>query len=335
MTQQEIDRLVNPAHIDLLTASLRSPSAHNAQPWKIKPLPDHKTYELHYDHNDYLPDDPDDRDAYLTMGAFVETMVLSAPNFKLEVIVKPKLKRNGDDLFVAEVIIQELDPKKPVDPLSTYVAKRNTNRNHYSKEPLTPELEAALTKLGNTLIDPPILKDVLTEASMKSWDNPRFVHDLHVWYRRDKHAADGFTSAQMHLSEVDTLALKFAFWRKQLRSKFIQRLYSTRDVAMFTAAPRAAVLGAKDLTPESLFDAGRRLLRSWVSVTAAGYATHPFSIAIDEKTTAPKVAAITKVAVPVALYRIGKTNKPPRAKSNRKSLEQVLIGGSPNEFQNK
>jgi hypothetical protein len=316
---------INPEHIELLQASLRSPSAHNAQPWKIKPLTDGKTYELHYDHNDYLPDDPDDRDAYLTMGAFVETMVLCAPNYDLEVIVTPKLSSIGDDLFVAEVAIQKRDISIAPDPLSKWVDKRCTNRNHYGKELLTADLESALTALGNTLVEPKILKDVLTEASMKSWDNARFVHDLKVWYRNDKNAPDGFTSPQMHLSFVDTAALKFAFHMGRLKAKLLQRLYSTRDVAMFTAAPKAAVLGANDMSPNSLFDAGRRLLRSWVTITAHGYANHPFSIAIDEPSTKPKVAEITGVKVPVALYRIGKTAKPPRAISNRKSLDMVLI----------
>ena len=52
----------------VLTESLRAPSAHNAQPWRITPRAD-GGYELHYDHLDYLPFDPDDRDAYLAMGA--------------------------------------------------------------------------------------------------------------------------------------------------------------------------------------------------------------------------------------------------------------------------
>jgi hypothetical protein len=166
---------------------------------------------------------------------------------------------------------------------------------------------------------------VLTEASMKSWNNPRFVHDLHVWYRTDLHAPDGFTAPQMHLNTADTMALKFAIWRKRLKSKWLERLYSTRDVAMFTAAPKAAVLSATDMSPAGLFDAGRRLLRSWVTINAAGYAYHPFSIAIDEKSTAPKVAQLTGVPVPVALYRIGKSDKPPRQISNRKPLKDVLI----------
>lgn len=325
MDQTEKLKTVNPAHIGLLEASLRSPSAHNAQPWRIKPVTGGRIYELHYDHNDYLPEDPDDRDAYLTMGAFVETMVLEAPNYGFGVIVNPRLARNGDDLFVAEVEIKERPENTPIDPLSKWVSKRNTNRNHYQKDPLTPELENELEKLGNKLIEPPVLKDVLIEASMKSWANPRFVHDLHVWYRKDLNAPDGFTSPQMHLNGIDTMALKFTFWRGKLKSKLIERLYSTRDVAMFTAAPKAAVLAADDMTPQSLFDAGRRLLRSWVTVAAAGYACHPFSIAIDEKSTAPKVSQITGVSTPVALFRIGKSTKPPRAISNRKSLDEVLI----------
>lgn len=316
---------LNPDHIALLEASLRSPSAHNAQPWKIKPLPDNSSYELHYDHNDYLPDDPDDRDAYLTMGAFTETLVLSAPSFGFSVKVEPKLQTNGDDLFVALVIITPKSDSDRSDQLSQYINSRCTNRNSYSKDSLTPELEAELVKLGNALIDPKALKDVLTEASMKSWANPRFVHDLQVWYRSDEKAADGFTGPQMHLGIVDVLALKFAFWRGKLKSTLLERVYSTRDVAMFTSAPRAAILGANDMSPAALFDAGRRLLRSWVAITAAGYSCHPFSIAIDEKSTAPKVAEITGVAVPVALYRIGKATKPPRARSNRKLLAEVLI----------
>ena len=100
---------VNPKHIDLLNAALRSPSAHNAQPWKIKPLADQVTYELHYDHNDYLPEDPDDRDAYLTMGAFAENLELEAPNYGFKTDITPVFTRNGEDMYIAKVTISE-DP---------------------------------------------------------------------------------------------------------------------------------------------------------------------------------------------------------------------------------
>ena len=39
----------------ILTAALRAPSAHNAQPWRIRARDG--AYELHYDHHEYLPAD--------------------------------------------------------------------------------------------------------------------------------------------------------------------------------------------------------------------------------------------------------------------------------------
>lgn len=155
--------------------------------------------------------------------------------------------------------------------------------------------------------------------------NPRFVHDLHVWHRNTLDAPDGFSSKLMNISPLSTLGLKFAFWRGHFSSKLIQRLYSTRDVSMFTAAPMVAVLISKDMTPESLFEAGRNLLRSWVVINALGYSYHPFSIAIDEKSTSPKVAAVVGVKVPVAIYRVGIAKKAPKVHSNRKGLEKVII----------
>ena len=315
---------VNPKHIELLTAALRSPSAHNAQPWKIKPMDDHSSYELHYDHNDYLPEDPDDRDAYLTMGAFAENLELEAPNYGFKCEIEPKFSRDGDDMYIAKVIITE-DSNPKIELLNTWVSKRVTNRNHYTNQPLSQELIDKLKEYDNVLIEPIKLKNIVMEASMKSWANPRFVHDLNVWYRSTTNAPDGFSSKLMNISPISTLGLKFVFWRGHFTSKFMQRLYSTRDVAMFTAAPMAAVLTSKDMTPESLFEAGRNLLRSWVIINALGYSYHPFSIAIDEKTTSPKVAAVAGVNVPVALYRVGIAKKPPKVHSNRKELEKVII----------
>jgi hypothetical protein len=128
----------------------------------------------------------------------------------------------------------------------------------------------------------------------------------------------------MRFSVLDTIGLYIAFWFGSFKSPFIANMYASRDTAMFTAAPKAAVLRADDMSPRSLLEAGRRLMRSWVTVAEAGYSCHPFSIAIDEISTAPKVAVLTGVAVPVALYRIGKATKPPYG-SNRKGLEEVLI----------
>src|SRR5213592_1201148 len=129
---QLIAAMLPPAHRRVLTAALRAPSAHNAQPWRIH-LGDDGCYQLHYDHHDYLPADPDDRDAYLCMGAFCETLALAAARDGLTADVRLVLDRTGNDLHVADV---QLHPGTVADPLAASVAERATNRSRYTAEPL-------------------------------------------------------------------------------------------------------------------------------------------------------------------------------------------------------
>jgi hypothetical protein len=103
----------------------------------------------------------------------------------------------------------------------------------------------------------------------------------------------------------------------------LARVFASRDVRLLSRATSVAVLSAPDLTPASLFDAGRRLLRAWVAINASGFAYHPISIAVDRPETAPAVGQISGVSFPVAVFRVGHPTKvAPR--SNRRSLDDVL-----------
>src|SRR5262249_2207531 len=90
------------AHRLVLTEALRAPSAHNPQPWRLA-VPPGSRYELHYNHLDYLPYDPDDRDAYLAIGAFLETAALAAQRHGLRMSVTDRFERRGSDLLVGSV----------------------------------------------------------------------------------------------------------------------------------------------------------------------------------------------------------------------------------------
>jgi molybdopterin/thiamine biosynthesis adenylyltransferase len=323
---EEAFKKVNPAHIGLLNDTLKSPSAHNAQPWQIKPVGDHETYEVHYDQNDTLPEDPHSKDAYLTMGAFVETMSLQAPNHGLSVEFSPEFSKTGNDLYIGRVAIRGFSEGVPVDPLSELVGSRLTNRNKYTKEVLTPKLEQALQDLGNTLVDSKSLKDVIKDSSIDLWRSQRYLDDLKAWFRENENAEDGITPPPFNISKSDIVALKFAFKHGAFKSRVMGYLYSSRDIGVFTSSPQAAVMTAPEMSPPVLFDAGRRLLKSWVNIVSAGYSYQPFSVAVDNKEAAARVAEIAGVdETPVALYRIGRAKKPPRGYSGRKPLEKVLI----------
>lgn len=315
--------MIPESHRTVLTEALRAPSAHNAQPWRITPGPD-GSYEIHYDFLDYLPFDPDDRDAYLALGAFLETLDLAAQRHGLRTSFTPAYTRTGSDLFVGVVVIG-YPGDEPVDPLAGPAEFRHTNRHTYDRTPLPGGLRADLEKLGCSLVRPRQMAALVARASTLSWKDRRFVRDLDRWITGDAAAPAGMTPAGLPLNRLEWIALRLLLRAGRLPAP-LARLAAARDIRLLGKAQAVAVLGAADLTPPVLVDAGRRLLRCWVTINAAGFAYHPISIAVDRPETAPLVAAEAGVRVPVAVFRIGHPTKAAPV-SNRRSLDDVLRVG--------
>jgi hypothetical protein len=312
---------LDPRIRGILEEALRAPSAHNAQPWRLTAVDEHH-FELHYDHLDYLPFDPDDRDAYLAMGAFFETLGLAAQRHDHRAEFHPVFERSGTDLRVGDISIRTARPEEPGDRLAIPAADRHTNRLRYDDTPVPAALATDLGDLGNAMVPPRAMARLVARASIASWRDPRFVGDLRRWTRADPGATDGMTPAGLALSPVEWVALRAAFRLRRLPAP-LALAYSSRDLRLLSASVAVCVLGARSLEPPELFDAGRRLLRSWVSVAAVGWACHPISVAVDRPETAPEVGKLAGLPVPVAVYRIGHpASAVPR--SNRRPLAEVL-----------
>ena len=88
-----------------------------------------------------------------------------------------------------------------------------------------------------------------------------------------------------------------------------------------------AVLVAENREPETLFDCGRRLIRSWTLINSLGYAWHPMSIVIDQSTVDDLAGSIDG-RDPVALYRVGMTRRV-APWSNRRDLKAVMVPPPP------
>jgi hypothetical protein len=309
-------------HRQVLTDALRTPSAHNAQPWRLAVRPD-GAYQLHYNHLDYLPYDPDDRDAYLAIGAFLETAALAAQRHGLHMSVTAEFGRCGSDLLVGSLRLRPLPPGAVADPLAGPAAGRRTNRHAYDRTPLPDALRTQLTDLGCVLAPPRAIARLVARASTLSWKDPRFVADLGRWTSADPATPAGMTPAGLPLTRFEWSALQLAIRAGRLPAP-VALAYASRDIRLLARAQAVAVLGAADLSPATVVDAGRRLLRCWVTITAAGFACHPISIAVDRPETAPAVAAVSGLPVPVAVFRIGHPRRPAPV-SNRRRLDDVLI----------
>jgi hypothetical protein len=309
----------------ILSEALRAPSAHNAQPWRLVPLgPDR--VELHYDHLDYLPYDPDDRDAYLALGAFYETLSLAARRHGHRSAVSQRFARSGSDLWVGDISIQPAHGDEEPDPLACLAADRHTNRRPYDRTPVPAQLASQLCDLGVVMVEPRAMARLVARASVLSWQDRRFVTDLRCWTRSDPDAPDGMTPKGLALTRTEWVALRLAFRFGRLPA-VVARAYASRDVRLLSGSVAVCVLGAPSLQPTDLFDAGRRLLRSWAIIGSMGWGCHPISIAVDRPETAPQVAVLADVPVPVAVYRIGHpTADVPR--SNRRALADCLLSAT-------
>ena len=160
----------------ILTEALRAPSAHNAQPWRLVPTGP-TAVELHYDHLDYLPFDPDDRDAYLAMGAFYETLSLAAHRHGWRSELVARFSRSGSDLWVGDIALRPARPGERADPLAA--ADRHTNRNRYDRTPVPADPDDALRALGNATVPPRAIARLVARASIPAtrsrwpWTGPR------------------------------------------------------------------------------------------------------------------------------------------------------------------
>lgn len=324
-------------HRAVLTDALRAPSAHNAQPWRLKwlrsdegatPEPassEPQRYALHYDHNDYLPFDPDDRDAYLCMGALAETMSLAAARRGLAADVEEVFTRNSSDLHVVDITLRpqaEGEADAETAQLARFAADRHTNRATYTKQPLPDELTAALTELGCSMIDPVAASRFCAQASALSWRDRRFVTDLERFFSTNNRARRGMTPRGLMLAPYETALLRAAFAAGRLPGP-MGTAFASRDIRLLRSAPTVAVLGADSLDPADLFVAGRRLLRAWSVICGSGYGYHPISVAVDRPETAPEIARLSGIPVPAAIFRVGKPTKP-AGRSNRVNLLDVL-----------
>ncbi|MDQ1444346.1 MAG: hypothetical protein QOI20_810 [Acidimicrobiaceae bacterium] len=315
-----------PSKTEALLAALRAPSAHNAQPWRLVQMKNDDAFALRYAFADKLDADPDDRDALLAMGAFYETLSLSAAANGMAVSFAPAVPVAVDDEGMTLGVVS-FGPVAGGEAgvagqaLAASVGGRITNRTPYQRGPLPASLRDELVGLGCTLLEPARVAPLVSKASVMAWRDERFVADLRQWTRFDDSAPDGLTCACINLSRLDRAALRFALWRGRL-PRWLAWVYAQRDVRLTKASSAVAVLSVADRDPMTLFDCGRRLLRSWVTIMASGHAYHPISIVIDQPTAAD-LTRLSGVGDAVAIFRVGVPTGP-AVKSNRRPLSAVV-----------
>lgn len=294
----------------------RAPSAHNTQPWVLR-YRDHGV-EVGWDAGRTLPDsDPTGRDLRLSLGAFVECCLVVCAGTGHAVTFWP-------DYSEISRRVGYLVPAASAYPTPfgiSDVTSRTTSRVAYQPGPLD---QAAVTRLRELaeeagaelrLVPCRELSGLLDRADRHGFGSPSVVAELRSWLRltprHPSYRKDGLTDKALALSRPQAAGLRAALaLYSPLRRLGLPRALAAASRGLLDYEGQVVVLVAPSANgPASQVAMGRVLMRQWLALSKAGYATHPLSQLIDCQGTRETLAGRTGITDParlVSVYRAGR-----------------------------
>lgn len=290
----------------------RAPSAHNTQPWRLA----YHTgrIEVRWDPAYALPaGDPTGRDLRLSLGCFVETCLVVASGaglrLRLDLDYSPTAHRIG-------WFRPDAEPYQTPFTAGT-VRDRATHRGAYRAGPDEQTLATmdALARAAGGAVHPVDPTGLVAIADRWLYAEPPVVQELRGWLRlsprHPRYAMDGLTDRCLLLSRAEAAGLRAALAGYPV----LRRLGLPRLLAAASGDPLrrggqvVALTGPPGLDEPGQVEFGRVLLRIWLTLTAAGLASHPLSQLIDAPTT--RAALADRLAVePAQLLHIARVGVP-------------------------
>ena len=325
------DRL-DPVSCEMLYLASLAPSGHNAQPWRVRvQTPDR--WRLALDPARRLTIvDPDDREALLSLGAFLENLAQAGQHHGRPV----ELAGTGDsaDSSVEAVLFVGSSDARAVD-LAALSQRRTLHGPLAPRRLRRADVRDLLLGIPSGEYFPPGTKqaDWLDEAAVEAVRTQvrraPVMEELSRWIHWDTTAARthrvGLTPAGMG---IDGLA---GWWTRAF--------YEPRDVlaeqfAEATVRKAADEIGScggwivitsPDDEPESLLRAGRHCERLWLRSRRMDVGIHPMSQALEEAPWREDIAGRLGTEGPVQfLLRVGYAAEYPAPVSLRLPLEAFV-----------
>ncbi|WP_328418244.1 hypothetical protein OG470_31675 [Micromonospora sp. NBC_00389] len=271
----------------------RAPSAHNTQPWRPEYHAD--KIVIGVDPARRLPDsDPTGRDLALGIGAFVETCLIVSAELGLTITAAPgprlipAANRYATPFTIADVEARRVarGPYAPGYVDAAVIADLGPGIAHVPTRDLAPDLAVADRWLFGT---------PAVAVELRDW--------LRLSPRHPRYHLDGLTDRALTLSRYEARVLSAA-----LRAYPVTRRLglpallaaSGRDLLRYDGSILVLLADGDDHIA-----AGRRLLRTWLTLARHGLAVHPLSQLIDCPATASRLAERVG-GEPLAVFRLGR-----------------------------
>lgn len=308
-----------------------APSTHNAQMWQLKILSEREIIVMR-DQTRALPRvDPDHREAFISLGAFIENMVEAAPAFGLTASVQI-LASNPAATEVARITFRTQTSPANTGRVLENIKNRHTLRIPYLKKALSDQDLAAIFASSRYSAYFPLasregqyLKTAIIESARQQVFNDPKQDELAGWIRFSKKEADaaqdGLTPEMMGLSGIVKWFVSVFYNRNTVlgRSFRNQTIAAARKQAENCAG--FVILTSPDNSAESWLNAGRSLEEFLIKTTERKIAVQPMSSPLEEspwrESLGPEVGLTGTVQM---ILRIGYVNDFGKPVSQRREV---------------
>lgn len=290
-----------------------APSGHNAQPWEVRLASSRRLFVASVRER-WLPAvDPSNRETLLSLGAFVENLVLAAGARSLEATVDV-VATKPTDLVVLDVSLQA--GKETPYPLGR-LRSRKTLRTELATAPLDAPSLDTLTKAAGELVYAPrghadctYLDEVTIEANRQQAFRDPAQEELTSWVRWSneevRQKRDGLSLEALEVTGVVGWAARTFMNKRSLLSK------SARERTVDTTRKQVAhsggwlVLSSNDESVAALIDCGRRFQRMQLLMRELGIGAQPMSQALEEQPFRDNLVSRLGIRSPQLLLRVGR-----------------------------
>jgi len=315
---------------DMLWYASLAASSHNCQPWHVRISGSYEFF-VECDPDRLLPAvDPENREAVLSIGAFIENFVTAAADSGYHADVKI-VAANNTDRTIARI---RLSKAEPVNYPMKRLLKRRTIRSGLKSVKLSPDDIDALTLAApGKIFYFPLGSDhasCIKKAAVKSFriqaarDNA--MQELAEWVRfrpgEVQEHRDGLSVEGMEISGIAGWFIKkFMGPEDVMKPSFIKK--SVQKISQQAGQGAGwIIIACSNESVEALIESGRIFQRIALKAVDMKLGIHPMTQCLEEEYGRKKIAANhDKSLVPQFILRVGYVDRYPEPVSARRPVE--------------
>ena len=303
----------------LLNYAILAPSSHNSQPWKFNVSDE--SIQVFADQSKWLSvADPDKREMYISLGAALENLIISAEHFGYNCTIS---YFPGETDLVAEVFLKEGTKASPNPALFEAITTRHTNRNPYQMRAISgAELDdlyrySSLPDVAVFLSQDPdtnkAFRDLVVEADGTLYSDINYRSELGRWLGQ---GVMGPRGAKAKLAQLAVVFLD------------VGPAETHKDSDLINSTPCIGFISTEENDSLSSLQAGRALERLWLAAASRGLGLHPMSQPLEVRQMKDRLSTLlpasSEMRVVQQTFRLGYAASE-EEHSGRRPLEEVLI----------